>query len=236
LAGGPGGLPGGPGGLPGGLRRGWRGLPRGVLAGAAAAAVLLAALAGYGVFSLTRPGSSPGAASGPPHLARGAADRARKKTPASPSPSPAPTTVAQCLIGTWTDTGEDFSETFNGAPVTFTGGVGAIQIFEPNGINILEYNHTTYTTHLNGNTWTEVETGRASVHYAVQNGVLLSSNLSASGTVELLENGSYNNGAPMTLNMDPDNVTCSGNTLRLYATDGASVNLTRDVPKTPSGS
>jgi hypothetical protein len=239
LAAAPGGLAGGPGGLaggPGGPRRSWRDLPRGVLAGAAVAAVLLAALAGYGVFTLTGPGSSPGAASGPPGLARGAGHRDRKKAPASPSPSPSPTTVTQCLIGTWTETSEEFSETFDGAPVTFTGGVGAIQIFETNGINIIEYHNTTYTTHLNGNTWTEVETGRASVHYVVQNGVLLSSNLSASGNVELLENGSYNNGGPMTLNMDPDNVSCSGNTLRLYATDGASVDLTRDVPKAPSGS
>jgi len=186
------------------------------------------------VFRLARPGSSPGAASGPAG-ARGAGHHGRKKPAASPSPSP--TTVAQCLIGTWTDTGGDsIPNTLNNDPVTYTGGAGGIQVFEPGGINILEYSHTTDTTHLDGNTWTEVYNGRATVHYVLQNGVLLSSDLSASGTMELLENGSYNNGGPLTLNLDPDNVTCSGNTLRLYATNGASFSYTRDVPKAPSGS
>ena len=223
-----------PGGLAGRTRRGWRDLPRGALAGAAVAAVLLAALAGYGVFALTRPDGRPSAADRA-GLAPHAGHHGRKKPATSPSPSP--TTVAQCLIGTWTDTGGDsMPNTVNNNPVIYTGGAGGIQIFEPDGINILEYNHTTDTTHLDGNTWTEVYNGRATVHYILQNGVLLSSNVSASGTMELLENGSYNNGGPLTLNTEPDNITCSGNTLRLYATNGASFSYTRDVPKAPSGS
>jgi hypothetical protein len=223
-----------PDGLAGRPRRGWQDLPREVLAGAAVAALLLAALVGYGVFALTGPDSRPSAADRP-GLARHTGHRTRKKAAASPSPSP--TTVAQCLIGTWTDTGDDsMPNTLNGDPVTYSGGAGGIQIFEPGGINILEYHNTTDTTHLDGNTWTELYNGRATVHYVLQNGVLLSSNMSASGTMELLENGSYSNSAPLTLNTEPDNVTCSGSTLRLYATNGASFSYTRDVPTAPSGS
>ncbi len=71
------------------------------------------------------------------------------------------------------------------------------------------------------------------MHYVVQNGMLLSSNLSAAGTIALLENGAPNNSSPLTLNLEPDDLTCSGDTMHLYATDGSSTNLTRVVPKPP---
>jgi Protein kinase domain len=215
---------------------GWRGLSRTAVICAAAAVLILAALAVYGL-NLATSGGHNGTHSGADRsavgLSRATGGGARKNAPASPSPTP--TTVAQCLIGTWTETSEDDPSTFNGDPVVWSGGPGVTQIFEPNGTNIFEFHDARFTLHLNGNTWTDVDNGRASVHYAVQNGMLLSSDLSASGTVDLLENGALDKSSPLTLNLEPDNVTCSGNTLQLYATDGTSSSLTRVIPK-PSGS
>lgn len=217
-------------------KRGWRDLPRTTLAAAAAAALLLAVLIGYGVFTLTSPGGSRPPAADGRSPGPGARRADARNAPSSPSPSPAPTTAAQCLIGTWTETSENDPATFNGTPVVWTGGAGVIQIFEPSGVNVFEFHNAKFTVHLNGTTWTDVDNGRASVHYVVQNGLLLSSDQTASGTIELLENGAYNKSGPLTLNTVPDNVTCSGNTLHIYSQNGSSSNLTRDVPKTPSGS
>jgi hypothetical protein len=215
---------------------GWRGLSRTAMICAGAAVLILIGLAGYGVLNLATSGGHKGAHPGAGRSAAGlsrATGHERKNAPASPSPTP--TTVAECLVGTWTETSEDDPSTFNGDPVVWSGGPGVTQIFEPDGTNIFEFHDARFTLHLNGNTWTDVDNGRASVHYTVQNGMLLSSDLSASGTVDLLENGALNKSGPLTLDMDPDNVTCSGNTLQLYATDGSSSILTRVIPK-PSGS
>jgi Protein kinase domain len=215
---------------------GWHGLSRTAVICAGSAVLILAALAAYGLNLATsggHNGTHRGAGRSAAGLSSATGGRARKDAPASPSPTPV--TLAQCLIGTWTETSEDDPSTFNGDPVVWSGGPGVTQIFEPNGTNIFEFHDARFTLHFNGNTWTDVDNGRASVHYTVQNGMLLSSNLSASGTVDLLENGALDKSSPLTLNLEPDNVTCSGNTLQLYATDGTSASLTREVPK-PSGS
>jgi hypothetical protein len=218
-------------------RPGWRGMSRTAVICVAAAVLIIAALATYGVLNLTTSGGGGGPRTGADRSAAGLSRgrHAGQHAPASPSPSPSATTLAQCLVGTWTETGEDDPDTLNNTSVIFTGGAGAIQIFEPNGINIIEFNHMTLTASANGNTWTEEYNGQVSVHYAVDNDTLLSSDPSAHGTQELLENGTYNNGGPLTVNTDPDTLSCSGNALHIYAPNGSAVNFTRNVPK-PSGS
>jgi hypothetical protein len=77
----------------------------------------------------------------------------------------------------------------------------------------------------------QVDTGRATEYYQTPDGTLLTSDVTAHGTQTLYENGSYSNGGPLTLNTDPDRYTCSGSSPQISAPDGASVDLTRDVPR-----
>jgi hypothetical protein len=204
---------------------------------AASAAALLVALAGYGVVTLATGGGhgQHPAAGGSPGPSRGAGHRARPKTAASPSPSPS-STLDPCLFGTWRETAEDDPGTFNSTSVVWVGGPGVTQIYRPDGVNVLEYSDARFTTQQGGSTWTNIQNGRASVHYVTHDGTLLSSDLAESGRWELLENGSYNNSGPLTINIDPDSYFCSGNTLRLYTASGESVVMAREVPRTPSGS
>jgi len=209
-------------------------MSRRTLIAVTAAAALLVALAGYGVAALAtggRHGQHP-AVAGSPGPSRGSSHRTRPKTVDSPSPSPS-STLDSCLFGTWKETSEDDPAMFNSTSVVWVGGPGITQIFRPDGVNIIEDHGARFITHQGGNTWTNIVTGRGSVHYVTHNGVLLSSNLSVSGRWELLENGSYNNSGPMTIGMDPDSYFCSGNTLRLYDASGMSIVMTREVPPAP---
>jgi Protein kinase domain len=214
-------------------RPGWRGQPRTTVIAFAAAAALLIALVGYGAVVLATGGGhaqrpAAGRSSGP---GRGARAAAGPKALASPSPSPS-STLDPCLFGTWKVTTEDFPGTISGDPVTYVGGVGEVQIFQPDGVNVIDFGkQTTWTTHLDGNTWTQIDTGQATVHYQVQNAMILSSSLSAHGTQALYENGSYSNGEPLTLNTEPDRYACSPNSLQIYAPTGGSVVLTREAPR-----
>lgn len=54
----------------------------------------------------------------------------------------------------------------------------------------------------------------ASAHYVIQNGLVLISDITKHGSSRLLENGSYNNGGPLTLVTAPYRYSCAGNTLR----------------------
>ena len=216
-------------------RPGWRGLPRTMVIAAAAAAALLVALVGYGAVVLATGGGhgQHPAASGSPGPGRGARPASSPKALASPSPSPS-STLDPCLFGTWKVVMEDISDTVNGYPVTLVGGIGAVTIYRPDGTTEDDYGiRTAWTTQLNGNTWTQVATGRDSARYQVQNGTLLWSDVSAHGTETLYENGSYNNGGPLSPNTQPARYTCSGNSLRLYALNGASSVFTRAVPRPP---
>jgi hypothetical protein len=213
-------------------RPGWRGRPRTMVVAAAAAAALLVALVGYGAVVLATGGGhgQHPAASGSPGPGRGARPASSPKALASPSPSPS-STLDPCLFGTWKVVTEDIPDTINGDPVMLVGGIGAVTIFRADGTTEDDYgNGTAWTGHLNGNTWTEVATGRDSGRYQVQNGTLLWSNVSAHGTLALYENGSYNNGAPLSPSTEPDRYICSGNSLHSYAANGASSVFTRDVP------
>jgi hypothetical protein len=205
---------------------------------AGAAAVLVAVLVGYGLLALASSGAGPtgsrsAAAGSSLRHARGTSLNAAAN--ASPSPS---STLDSCLFGTWKETVEDNPATINGNPVMYVGGPGVTQTFRPDGINIIDYgNGAHYTVNVNGETWTQITKGSASVHYETRDGVLLSSDASAHGTNTVLENGAYNTGSPLTLNTQPDRYTCSGNSLTLYAPNGGSIVMVRSVPHVaPSGS
>ncbi len=105
---------------------GWHGMSRTAVICAAAAVLIFGALVGYGVLHLATSGGHGGPHSGADRptadLGRTAGHHARQNPPASPSPSPSATTLAQCLIGTWTETSEDNPSTFNGTPVVWAGG------------------------------------------------------------------------------------------------------------------
>jgi hypothetical protein len=88
---------------------------------------------------------------------------------------------------------------------------------------------------VNGNVWTEVFSGYVSYDYQVQGKAILLSNLRSHGTWELIENGSYSNGGPLTLYLGPGTYTCSGNTLRYYDPNGSTVS-TRELPAPQPGS
>jgi serine/threonine protein kinase len=198
-----------------------RGFSRGAVIAVSAAAAVLVGLAAYGLVALAgHRGSSHN------HLASGPSHRPRPTPSASPKPSPS-STLDQCLFGTWRQTLEQFPDTLDNVPVTFSGGAGVTQIFSAAGVNTLQYSNATYTTHENGNTWTQVDNGTATVNYATQDGMLLSSDLVQSGTSTLYENGSYSNSGPLSENIEPDRYLCSGNSLSLYAPNGDSIDLTR---------
>lgn len=218
--------------MPGDGPHRWRPSRPLVIAGAAAV-VLLASLAVYAAL--------PPASAGRDHARQsaGAASLRRaegKNLTARPATSPSPSSALDpCLFGTWIGTSDDLPGTVSNQPVTYTSPGGPTQIFRPDGVNILEFGPwATETAHVNGNTWTEVYTGRATVHYETVNGELLSSDISAQGTQTLLENGSYNNGGPLTLNTQPDRYTCSATTLQIFVPDGGSEVLRRSTPPATS--
>jgi hypothetical protein len=223
---------------PGGPPRPGRGLTRTTVIAGVAAAALVAALAGYGLAALAGGGDSSKhpSAGGSSRHARGSHAVTGLKASAGPSPSPS-STLDPCLFGTWIGTADDVPATINSQPVMYTSHGGPTQIFRPDGINVLEFGPAaTETVQVNGNTWTEVYHGRATARYETVNGELLVSDVSAQGTQTLLENGSYSNGGPLTLNTQPDRYTCSGNTLQLFVPDGGSEVLTRSTPPPRSGS
>lgn len=70
------------------------------------------------------------------------------------------------------------------------------------------------------------------MHWVTQDGQLLVSHVVTDGTYELFENSSFHSSGALNLNAEPDRYTCSGNTLQLFAPNGSSVVLARQVPKT----
>ena len=71
------------------------------------------------------------------------------------------------------------------------------------------------------------------IHYEIQNGLMLFSDIRNHGTWTLLENGAYNNSGAFTIVATPERFSCSGNTLREYVSNGSVVS--RRVPVSHSG-
>ena len=210
---------------------GWRRLSPRALAACVAAAVVLIGAAAYGAVALTSHGGRNPAASG---IVNGQTRNVARPTAgpssrASGSPAPSPSsTLDSCLVGTWKQALEQIPDTINGNPVDLSGGYGMIESFASDGIATVQYSGTTYTVKVNGNLWSEVITGSATYDYTTQDGMLLSSDVNTHGTQDLYENGSYNNGGPLSLNTQPARYTCSGNSLQLFSPNGDSEDLTRE--------
>jgi hypothetical protein len=113
---------------------------------------------------------------------------------------------------------------------------GPTEIDRPDGTLVMNYgNGTVYSATINGNHWTDVFLGSATMHYEDQNGTVLISDISPHGSWELLENGSRNNGGPLSIDSTPYRYTCSGNTMREFFTNG-SLELRRNRPAPQRGS
>jgi hypothetical protein len=203
---------------------GTQSFPQRILIAAGVAAVILIALAAYGVAALvSNHGNTHTTIANP-----GPTHRPRPTAGPSASPKPSPTsTLDQCIIGTWMQTLEQLPGTLDGITVTFSGGSGVTQVFTAAGVNTITYSNATYTAQEGGNDWTEVDNGTATVNYTTQDHMLLSSDLVQSGTWTLYENGSVNNSGPLSENIEPDRYVCSGSSLQLFAPDGDSIDLTR---------
>jgi molecular chaperone DnaK len=200
-------------------------MPPRVLAAVVAAAVVLIAGVTYGAVALTSHGGNLAASGRTHNNARLTAPGS--SAPSSPGPNPS-SSLDSCLLGTWKQTLEQIPDTINGDPVAMSGGYGMIEIFSPDGAATVEYGGgTTYTATVNGNLWSQVVTGTATYDYTIQDGMLLSSDVNAHGTNNLYENGSYNNGGPLSLNTEPARFTCSGDSLQIFSPNGDSEDLTR---------
>jgi serine/threonine protein kinase len=62
--------------------------------------------------------------------------------------------------------------------------------------------------------------GKTTAHWAVENGDILSSDVSSHGTITLRDNGVYNAQAPLGIAQGPTQYTCSGNSLREQFSNG----------------
>ena len=130
------------------------------------------------------------------------------------------------LFGTWTGVTEDNTTTVNLAPVQFTGR-GPTETFHPDGTQTVDYGTgTDLTATVNGEPWLVRFSGNATGHWETRGGMLYSSDIVANGTQTAYENGVYNTSGPLTMNPGPSSYTCSGNTLRIYVSQGSLV-LTR---------
>jgi len=204
---------------------------RNLIAGLTAVAVLGGCI-GAAALILDKPAahqrSSSGASHGP--QTRQAAGHAT----ATPSLS---SLLDPCLVGTWKGDSEDATVTIDGAPVQFTG-AGATQTYRPDGTAVFNYGkRMVYRAPLvNGNRWEQILRGRATIFWEIQDKLLLTSGVKAHGSWELIENGGYDNGGPLSLNTAPERYTCTSTTLREFPVNGGPLVLTRKQPAPQPGS
>lgn len=206
--------------------RGW------MMAGGGLAAVGLAALGVAGFITL---GSRHGAHSAvPPTL-----NAAVTQTPARPSPkTPTPKAskpkasksasrqlaVDACLVGTWINTADNPLVKINNIQVDLTGHGGYVTV-RANGSGVWAFGPETASATVNGNYWTFVLQGSATMHVTTLGGAMYFSNVadSKNATWTYYENGVYNSSGPEALGPGPLRYTCSGNTLRTFTTTESSV-------------
>jgi eukaryotic-like serine/threonine-protein kinase len=222
-------------GIPGGESRAVRGrVTRWPLIVGLAAAILAAGITAGALTLFSHGGASNGArgtatgAANLSHATAGSRPTATPRSPASTRTSPPPNPGA-CLIGTWKSVHQDTTNTINGEPVQFSGG-GETVIFRANGTSETDWgNGTVFSANVNGVEWTDTIVGKTTAHWAVQNGEILTSDVSPHGTITLRDNGVYNTQIPLGIATGTTQYICSGNTLREYFSNG-SAELVRQTP------
>ena len=200
-----------------------------LLSGIAVAAVIVAVLV-PGIDALRGPGTS-----GTPQRTTAAGPRSSISAHAAGKAAPLTATITPsanpmldpCLIGYWKGVTEELPNHIADQPVMFTG-AGASGYFRPDGTSNSVYGSgVTYSATYQGTRWTEVFAGTATYRYETRNGLLLISDIVANGTVTWYQNGSFNSSGPLSVIGGASPYTCSATTLRIYFTDGGSVELTR---------
>jgi hypothetical protein len=199
------------------------------MAGGGLAAVGLAALAVAGFLTLGshhgRNSAAPPARN--PHVTQTPARPSAKTTAPAPKPSkPAPRQLAvdACLVGTWTNTADNAIGKIYANQAELTGH-GGYMIVRANGSGVWAFGPETLSATVNGNYWTEVLRGSATMYVTTSGGAMYFSNIAESknATWTSYENGVYANSGSSVLAPGPLRYTCSGNTLRTFSASDSSV-------------
>ena len=145
--------------------------------------------------------------------------------PAVPSTAEAePAAEPGCLRDRHLEVGQPAAiSNINGQQTVFTGS-GAVSTFLADGTITTTYSNEVFPATVDGVQWTEVLRGRATGHWAVENGDILYSSLTSNGTEILYANGNYNNSGPLEALPGAVPYLCSGNTLRESFPTGGSTN------------
>jgi hypothetical protein len=186
---------------------------------AALAVVGVLALGGHGGHSLA-PGTPASATHSP-----AATPTPTAATAVAPAPGAKTSdAVDSCLVGNWKDAGDVLNNTIEGQPGQFTGAGGGLEVMADGDVT-QQFGPETLTGTIDGNVWTEVLAGSATMRAATSKGDLTFSDIAASpdASYKLYENGVYNSTGPMSVSTAPNRYTCSASTLRLYWSDGTSV-------------
>jgi molecular chaperone DnaK len=190
--------------------------------GAAAAVVLLVAASITAAFALSGRGDvrERGAAL--------AASSGRASASASPSPSVsyAPG-VDPCLVGSWVQVTNVRTNTIDGNKVQFTNVSGQkTTTYHPDGRIELWFDQVRGTARVNGNQWEEIINGGGSGRYQAGGGNVIYNSWVVTGNWELRRNGSRNNGAALSMSIEPESYVCTGDTLS-FATSFYSATMSR---------
>jgi molecular chaperone DnaK len=182
----------------------------------AAAVVLALLLAAAGVWVLTDRGGKGGSPDG---------DLPRARTLSAPtaSPSPSPSlpspslTPAQCLIGTWRQTANRSTWTVGGRTVELQSS-GTINRFRADGTVVVEYlgAGVTRTGTSGGNRYEITSVGTITFTYFASDHTIYFRDAKAIGTLTTKVNGRVVESGNMVASLEPEDYTCSGDTLRFW--------------------
>ncbi|GIJ43343.1 hypothetical protein Val02_02290 [Virgisporangium aliadipatigenens] len=182
---------------------------------AAVAAVLALLLAVAGVRALTGP--DPGGAPPDPR-AQSPAPASSSGGTQSPSPSPTPSlTPAQCLIGTWQQTANRSTWVVGGRTVQLQS-AGTINRFRPDGTAVVEYlgAGVTRAGTEGGNRYEITSVGTITFAYEASDTTIYLRDPKAIGTLTTRVNGRVVESGEMVGSVEPEQFTCSGDTLRFW--------------------
>ena len=197
------------------------------LRGAAAAGVLLAVVAAAAL-----------ANAGQDHKDTTGARLTTSSRSAKPSVSPSPSYppgVDPCLLGTWRTTTYQNYGLIDNVKVQYTGGGGSVFTYLPDGTSTSDYGAAQpMVATYKGNRWEDVARGTVTMHYTARDGVIQSTVVSSTLFDTLTRNGKYNNSGPATFNLETQQYTCIGDSLRWTSTQGNFAGeAVRVAPPTP---